>query len=125
MLEEELELNKAIAEFVKPPEISYTDFTARVIKNLSVLNLKLLNKLGEGMLFHLLNALCLTTRIALDMKQWEYMLGRKDGAWYWNNHGLFFSSLHSLIPSLNALHKHVSEIEQGFTGGIICLGGAV
>jgi hypothetical protein len=140
MLEEELKLNDAITEFVKPSEITeaelerfltdwaahpdhYVLFTARVVKNLSALNVKLLNEFGEGKRFHLVKALCLAVEIAFSMREWEYMLGREDGASYWNNHGLFFSSLHGFIPRLNALQKHVSEIEHGFTGRIIYLEG--
>jgi len=93
------------------------------VKNLSVLNVKLLNELDQDKRFHLLKALCLTVETALSLKTWEYMLGREDGAWYWNNYGLFFSSLHALIPTLNALQKHVSEIEPSFTGRLIYLEG--
>lgn len=140
MLKEEIDLNEAIAEFVKRPKISqeelaqfltlwsahpdyYTEFTARVVNNLSALNVDLLAELNLDRRFHLVKALCLAVETAFAMKQWEYMLGRKDGAWYWNNHGLFFSSLHCLIPRLNALQKHISEIVEGFTGRIICLEG--
>lgn len=140
MLDEELELNEAIAELIKKPKISqeelaaflhrwaahpdhYTEFTARVVTNLSALNTNLLSELGLVKRFHLVKALCLAVEIAFSMKQWEYMLGRKDGAWYWNNYGLFFSTLHCLIPSLNSLQKHISEIGVGFAGRIVCLEG--
>jgi hypothetical protein len=140
MLQEELDLHNAIDEFIRSPQISvdelfdfllewaahpdsFTDYTTRVIKNLSALNQQLLNELTPDKRFHLVKALCVGVKIALSLKQWEYMLGREDGAWYWNNLGLFFSSLHSLIPVLNTLQKHVSEIDQGFTGRIIYLEG--
>jgi hypothetical protein len=140
VLEEEIKLNEAIAHFVETPSISgdalsqfltvrvahpdyYTDFTGRVIKNLSALNVHLLNELPQEKRFHLLKALCLTVEIAYSMKMWEFMLGRKDGAWYWNKHGLFFSTLHNFIPLLNSLQKQIAAIGQGFTGRIACLEG--
>lgn len=140
MLEEDLKLDEEISHFVKTPEISdaelarfltnwaahpdyYTKFTQRVISNVSALNVKLLNSLDKQKRFHLVKALCLTVQLAFSMKQWEFMLGRKDGARYWNNHGLFFSSLHGLIPLLNELQRHISELGQGFTGRIVCLEG--
>jgi len=136
----DLKLNEEVLQFVKTQQISeyelvkfltnwvahpddYTDFTSRVITNLSSLNIKLLNELQEKKRFHLVKALCLAVQFAFSSKQWEYMLGREDGAWYWNNHGLFFSSLHGFIPLLNELQWHISRLEQGFTGRIICLEG--
>jgi hypothetical protein len=115
MLEEDLKLDKAISEFVKRGAISedelasfltswaahpdyYVEFTGRVVKNLSALNVKLLKELPEDKRYHLLWALCLTVEVAFGIRQWEYMLGREDGAWYWNNMGLFFSALHDFIP---------------------------
>src|SRR5258708_39844583 len=120
MLEEDLTLDDEIARFIEQPEISdselaefltkwaahpdyHTDFTRQVISNLCSLNVKLLNRLDEKKRFHLVKALCITVQLALSMKQWEYMLGRDDGLWYWEHHGLFFSSLHGLIPPLNEL----------------------
>ena len=140
MLEEELKLNNAIAEFIKTPQITsdelmdfltqwvvhpdyYTDFTARVVRNLAALNMKLLNELESGKRWHLVKSLCVAVEIAFSIKQWEFMLGREDGASYWDNHPLFFSSLHCFIPSLNTLQRHISKLEQGFTGRIICLEG--
>lgn len=140
MLEEDLKLDDEIWKFIRQPEISdsqlatfltnlaahpdyYTDFTQRVISNLSSLNVKLLNKLDGRKRFHLVKSLCITVRLAFSMKQWEYMLGRKDGAWYWENHGLFFSSLHGLIPPLNELQSQIAAIGEGFTARIICIEG--
>ena len=97
MLEEELKLDEEISRFVKSSEISdsdlagfltdwaahpdyYTEFTQRVISNLSALNIKLLNSLDEQKRFHLVKALCITVQVAFSMKQWEDMLGREDGA---------------------------------------------
>lgn len=142
MLEEELELAEATAEFVQSQSISadglreflvewaghpdhYVDFTKQVATNLATLNVALLNELSVDKRLHLVKALILTVKIAFDMKVWEYMLGRKDAAWYWDKHGLFFSSLHSLIPQLNDLQKHISELEHAysFTGRLVYLEG--
>jgi hypothetical protein len=141
MLEEELKLNNAIAEFIKSPQITsdelmdflmhwvvhpddYIDFTARVVRNLATLNVKLLNELESGKRWHLVKSLCMAVEIAFSIKQWEFMLGRDDGASYWDGYPLFFSSLHCLVPSLNTLQRHISSLEQGFTGRVICLEGA-
>ncbi|WP_433971047.1 hypothetical protein [Tunturiibacter lichenicola] len=140
MREEDLELDDAIEKFAAQAEISdsalvafltnwaahpdyYTDFTQQVISNLSELNVTLLNKLDLRKRFHLVKALCITVQLAFSMKEWEGMLGRKDGAWYWEKHGLFFSSLHGLIPPLNELQSQIAAIGEGFTGRIICLEG--
>ena len=112
MLEEELELNEAISEFTKRSGIleeeleaflerwatysePYDEFSAQVAKNLAVLNVKLLNELSdEDQRFHLVKALCITVRLSLEMKSWDHMLGRADGAQYWNKYGLFFFPSH-------------------------------
>jgi hypothetical protein len=142
MLEEELELDEAIAKFIKRAGTSadevkefllqwaghpdyYVNFTTQVATNLAVLNVALLNELREHKRFHLVKALVITLEVAISIKWWEYMLGRENGTWYWDKHGLFVSSLHGLIRHLNALQKHVSEIEHayGFTGRLVCLEG--
>jgi hypothetical protein len=140
MLEEDLKLDDEIEKFTRQAEISdsqlalfltkwaahpdyHTDITQRVISNLSSLNVALLNKLDREKRFHLVKALCITVQLAFSMKQWEYMLGRKDGPWYWEGHGLFFSSLHALIPPLNELQSQIAAIGEGFTERLICLEG--
>src|SRR6266404_6937235 len=140
MLEEDFKRDEAVSTFVEKTEISQADleeflsnwaahpdyhveFIGRIIKNLSTLNVQLLNELEQGKRFHLLKALCIVLEVALSMKMWEYMLGREDGAWYWEKHGLYFSSLHALIPPLNELQRHVAELGQGYTGRIIFLEG--
>lgn len=140
MLIEQIERYEAIKEFVKTPSLTekdfidfltkwaghpdyYADVTGRVIKNLAVLNIKLLNELTEEKRFSLVNAVCLAVDLVMEFKQWEYMLSREDGDWYWNNYGLIFAGLHLLIPSLNELQKSISDIAPYFTGRIICVEG--
>lgn len=95
-------------EFLHPDD--EREFMLQVLKNVVEVTHSYYLGLGKKDRLHFLRAVSQLLEAAFSLKNWEFMLSRKDGDWFWKGLPLFFSPLSRLAEPLGKMGRELNLI---------------